>query len=135
MVNDQGQGTGGGKISPEDRAALERRVADLDGKLGKVKTEQAGRKAAHDVQAGSGRGMAYGMRMASELVGAVVVGGLIGYALDHWLGTTPWLFLVFFTLGFVAGIMNVLRGYNRLQSEIAAQTKGKIGGRAPPDDD
>jgi ATP synthase protein I len=79
--------------------------------------------------------MAYGFRMSSELVGAIVVGGLIGYALDRLLGTTPWLFLLFFVLGFAAGILNILRAYKQMQEEITAQTGGKLGKSVPDDDD
>ncbi len=79
--------------------------------------------------------MAYGLRMASELVGAVLVGGLIGYALDRWLGTWPWFFLVFFFLGFAAGVVNVTRAFTRLQEEIKVATKGNIGQSVPDDDD
>ena len=74
-----------------------------------------------------GRGMAYGMRMAAELVGAVIVGGAIGWGLDWWLGSTPWLFLLFFVLGFAAGVLNVVRAYERMQKEIMARTGGNIG--------
>ena len=70
-----------------------------------------------------------------ELVGAIVVGGLIGYALDLWLGTKPWLFLVFFVLGFAAGILNILRAYRQMQGEITAQTGGNLGKSIPDDDD
>ncbi|MDO9382494.1 MAG: AtpZ/AtpI family protein [Hyphomicrobiaceae bacterium] len=79
--------------------------------------------------------MAYGLRMASEFVGAVLVGGLIGFGLDRWLGTTPWLFLVFFFLGFAAGVVNVTRSFTRLQEEIKVATKGDIGRSLPNDDD
>jgi len=54
-------------------------------------------------------GLAVAMRMGVELVAAVAVGTGIGLALDHWLGTKPWLMLVFFMLGGVAGIFNVIR--------------------------
>jgi ATP synthase protein I len=33
----------------------------------------------------------------------------MGLALDRWLGTSPWLLLVFLALGFAAGMMNMLR--------------------------
>ena len=74
-----------------------------------------------------GRGMAYGMRMAAELVGAVIVGGFIGIGLDWLIGTKPWLFLLFFVLGFAAGVLNVVRAYERMQKEIAARTGGRLG--------
>jgi len=51
--------------------------------------------------------------MAMELpfifVGAVVVGGGFGWLLDHWLGTKPYLMIVFGVLGFFAGIRDILR--------------------------
>ena len=82
-----------------------------------------------------GRGMAYGMRMAAELVGAVIVGGAIGWGLDKWLGSTPWLFLLFFVLGFAAGVLNVVRAYERMQKDITARTGGNIGHSVPDDED
>lgn len=124
---------GRGELTPEERAAFQRRVDGLGDRLNKA-------KAAHDPgpQGGNtlrGRGMAYGFRMSSELVAAILVGGLIGYALDRWLGTTPWLFLVFFVLGFAAGILNLLRAYRQMQGEIAAQTGGNLGKSLPDRDD
>lgn len=53
-----------------------------------------------------------GLRAGVEVVSALVVGIGLGYALDRWLGTWPWLFLVFFVLGSAAGIMNVYRLFN-----------------------
>lgn len=136
-MSDQNKGDGhrGSHLSPEDRAAFERRVAGLDKRLGDVKSrEAAGAEAARDRRLSS-RGMAYGLRMASELVAAVLVGGLIGYALDQWLGTTPWLFLPMFVLGFAAGVRNVMRGYARVQAEVAARTGGDLGKSVPDDND
>jgi ATP synthase protein I len=81
-----------------------------------------------------GRGMAYGMRMAVDLVAGVFVGGLIGWGLDWALRSRPWLTLLFLLLGFVAGVLNVMRGYERLQREFAARTGGSTGQRVPDDD-
>ncbi len=50
-----------------------------------------------------------GFRAGVEVVSALVVGVGLGWLLDRWLGTWPWLFLVFFILGGVAGVMNVYR--------------------------
>ena len=44
---------------------------------------------------------------------AVVLGAGCGYVLDRWLGTSPWLFLLLFFLGVIAGIRNVFRLVNR----------------------
>ena len=114
-----GSGPGRGELSPQDRAAFERRVSDLDARIGAAKTDGKHGATPHAPSA-TGRGMAYGFRMASELVGTIIVDGLIGYGLDIWLGTRPWLFLAFFFIGFAAGVMNVLRGYKRLERDMAA---------------
>lgn len=122
-------------LSPDDRAAFERRIAGLDKRLGDVKSRDAAENKASRDRRASSRGMAYGLRMASELVAAVLVGGLIGFGLDHWLGTTPWLFLPLVILGFVAGVRSVLRGYKQVQADVAATTGGDIGKSIPDDDD
>jgi ATP synthase protein I len=63
------------------------------------------------------------MRQASLLavipiimVAAPLVGYFIGSLLDRWLGTEPWLVVVFIILGFVASgkeIYNILRRVNK----------------------
>ena len=53
-----------------------------------------------------------GFRAGVEVVSALIVGILIGFLLDRWLGTWPWLFLVFFVAGSAAGILNVYRLFN-----------------------
>ena len=53
--------------------------------------------------------MGLAFRVGVELVAGVAVGAGIGYALDHWLGTGPWLMIVFFFLGAAGGMMNVFR--------------------------
>lgn len=55
----------------------------------------------------SGFGLAF--RIGAELVAGLVVGLGIGWALDAWLGTGPWLLILFFFLGAGAGVLNVWR--------------------------
>jgi ATP synthase protein I len=129
-----GEGVGRGEISPADKASFERRIGELDKQLGEARSLQEASESQRD-RAVRARGMAYGLRMASELVGAVLVGGLIGYGLDQWLGSWPWLFLLFFVLGFAAGVLNVIRGFTRLQAEIKEATRGDIGHAVPDDED
>jgi F0F1-type ATP synthase assembly protein I len=40
---------------------------------------------------------------------AIVIGAYVGWILDKWMGTSPWMFFLFFVLGLVAGILNVYR--------------------------
>ena len=58
---------------------------------------------------GDGRAMGAAMRVATELVLALIVGAAIGWFLDGWLGTRPWLLIIFFFLGFAAGLKNLFR--------------------------
>ncbi|MAR64422.1 MAG: hypothetical protein CMB83_00620 [Flammeovirgaceae bacterium] len=54
-------------------------------------------------------------KMSTELVSAVAVGTIIGFILDNWFGTKPWLILIFFFVGVVAGIMNVIKSAKKMQ--------------------
>ena len=61
--------------------------------------------------------MGSAFRLGTELVAAVAVGTIIGFILDNWFDTKPWLIIIFFFLGTAAGILNVIRTANRLQKE------------------
>lgn len=52
-----------------------------------------------------------------HMVSGVLVGGVIGYFLDEWLGTGPWLKLVFFLFGVAAGFYNVYLDTKRILRE------------------
>ena len=54
-------------------------------------------------------------KLSTELVAAVVVGTIIGFILDNWFGTKPWLILIFFFVGVIAGISNVIRSAKNMQ--------------------
>ncbi len=50
------------------------------------------------------------------LPSAIAVGLLFGYILDRIFGTRPWMLITFFLFGTASGIINLLRGLNRLQN-------------------
>ena len=50
-----------------------------------------------------------GFRAGVEVVSALIAGVGLGWLLDRWLGTWPWLFLLFFVFGGAAGVLNVYR--------------------------
>ena len=54
-------------------------------------------------------------KLSTELVSAVAVGTIIGFILDNTFGTKPWLILIFFFVGVVAGIMNVIKSAKNMQ--------------------
>ena len=56
-------------------------------------------------------------KLGTELVSAVLIGTIIGFILDTWFDTKPWLIILFFFLGSVAGILNVIKVAKRMQQE------------------
>jgi len=58
--------------------------------------------------------LSIGFRIGTEFVSAVVVGVLLGWAIDQWAGTTPWAMIVLFLLGSAAGFLNVYRAVVRM---------------------
>ena len=61
--------------------------------------------------------MGNAFKLGTELVAAVGVGTIIGFILDSWFDTKPWLIIIFFFLGTAAGMLNVMRTANRMQKE------------------
>ncbi len=128
-TNDKGQRPDPGGMSPEDRAAFEKRAASIGEKLNAVKGRHATvSPPAGSTDGGKGAAMSRALRISTELVGGIVVGSAIGWALDRWLGNEkPWFFILFFMLGAAAGILNVVR--------MAAKETTPPAASAPDDDD
>ena len=66
-----------------------------------------------DEKKGSFMGSAF--KLGTELVASVGVGTIIGFILDNWFGTKPWLIIIFFFIGSAAGMLNVIRAANKMQ--------------------
>ena len=64
---------------------------------------------------GSFMGSAF--KLGTELVAAVAVGTIIGFILDSWFDTKPWLIVIFFFLGAAAGMLNVIRTAKKMQKK------------------
>jgi ATP synthase protein I len=114
MAEDAKDGENGSRDkTSSDEAALSARLGSLDHRLSEI---QGSRKIGTDQPgAGSGDGaarasaMALGFRLSSELIAGVVVGAVIGWGFDRLLSTSPFGLIVFLLLGFVAGVVNVVR--------------------------
>jgi len=61
--------------------------------------------------------MGSAFKLGSELVSAVLVGTIIGFILDTWFDTKPWLIILFFVLGSIAGILNVIKVAKKMQQK------------------
>jgi ATP synthase protein I len=116
-------GNGNGDKSSSNEAALSARLGSLDHRLSEIRgsrkigTDQSGNE--QDTAQAKASAMAVGLRLSSELVAGVLVGAALGWGFDRLLSTSPWGLIVFLLLGFVAGVLNVMRsaGVMAKQSE------------------
>ena len=65
----------------------------------------------------NGTFMGSAFKLGTELVSAVAVGTIIGFILDSWFDTKPWLMIFFFFLGSAAGILNVIKVAKKMQQK------------------
>src|SRR5471030_934791 len=113
MAEGTDDGEKGSRDKSPDEAALSARLGSLDQRLSelrdsrKVRTDQPGTESGDSAARASA--MARGFRLSSELVAGVVVGAAIGWGFDRLLSTSPFGLIVFFLLGFAAGVINVMR--------------------------
>lgn len=90
-------------------------LPDLKRRLEQVRDRRAGAEKKASSRSRSGASdIGVGVKVAVDLVAGVGFGGGIGWSLDWWLGTKPWLLVVFLMLGFAAGLMNVIRTANKV---------------------
>jgi ATP synthase protein I len=113
MAGGANDGENGNREKSSDEAALSARLGSLDHRLSEVRdsrkigTDQPGQESGDTAARASA--MALGFRLSSELVAGVAVGAGIGWGFDRLLSTSPFGFIVFLLLGFVAGVVNVVR--------------------------
>ena len=58
------------------------------------------------------------LKISTELIAAVAVGTTLGFILDNWLDTRPWLTISFFIMGVVAGILNVIKSAKKMHKNF-----------------
>ncbi len=112
---------------PENEPHLRRRLDDVKTRIDKMspKTEKALQKDAPIATKRQSIGRA--LRLGTDLVAGVAVGGLIGFWLDRWFDSKPLWFIVFFLLGTAAGFLNVFRTAREIQEEQAELVRsGKL---------
>jgi ATP synthase protein I len=82
----------------------------LDARIAEARRRQDGKAAPSKVTGDlPGNFMGAAFRIGVELVAALVISVGLGWLLDRWLGTRPWVMVAFFFLGAAAGMMNVFR--------------------------
>jgi ATP synthase protein I len=95
-------------MSEPSEDELNRRRAALEAKL-RAKVPPASAEPQRSPQVEKGVALGQAMRISAEFIAGLAVGAALGYGADRLLGTSPWGLILFFLLGFVAGVMNAFR--------------------------
>lgn len=104
---EDGRDTGRGPAADSDLSArLKRLDAGLDRKRADTAAAARTRRAATPAEATA---LAKGIRISAEFMAGVILGGVLGWSVDHYLGTKPWGLVVLLLLGFATGVYNVMR--------------------------
>ncbi|WP_224007477.1 AtpZ/AtpI family protein [Aureimonas sp. SA4125] len=111
----------------------QRRREQLAEKLA-AQRARSGPAVAAGSSAGGMKGAADGMKLASEFVAGILAGAGIGYLFDRIVGTSPFGLIVFLILGFVAGVLNVLRSVGKTGSAATQPPKEAAMSKNPPPD-
>ena len=111
VMSDNARENGNRSKAHTDEAALSARLQRLGEGLGQAhgRQEPPSNDDSGGDRAATASGYARGFRLSSELVAGVLVGAGLGWLIDRLLGISPWGFIVFLLLGFVAGVLNVMR--------------------------
>lgn len=131
MASNDGPGetgrTGPGKIgSTSGRDGdLERRRRQLDATL--ASRRPAGGDEAEQPKSSGMAGFGNALKLSSEFIAGILVGVGLGWAIDHWAGTSPWGLIIFLFLGFGAGVLNVLRSVGKVAEAGIRKPDDKAG--------
>ena len=85
------------------------RLESLDQRLDQLQRREAEKTAAAEDDAGNRAGRL----VVNQLIGGPLGGGIVGWVLDRWFGTAPWLMLGLMFIGFAGGFINVIRISNK----------------------
>ena len=91
------------------KQALEDELRSMNKRLGRDVSDVAGNSGEKPEKANAKAGFGKAMRLSSEFISAILVGAAIGYGIDWLAGTKPWAMIFFLFLGFIAGVINLLR--------------------------
>jgi ATP synthase protein I len=89
------------------------RLGSLDERLDRLQKAEA-EKTARQQDAASTRA---GRLVVNQLIGGPLGGGIVGWLLDRWLGTAPWLMLILMFVGFAGGFISVIRISNKARAD------------------
>ncbi len=119
MAADRPPSDQGRRGSEAEDAALAARLRKLGERVSSLSPKPAPEEDAADGRRGNPSNLARALRLSSEFIAGILLGGFIGWLVDSVTGWSPWGLIVFLMLGFAAGTMNALRsaGLIRPQGE------------------
>jgi len=91
----------------EDPVGEDARITSLQQRLERAEHDEKVRIGSTKQEPDDGSRL--GNRVLAELIGGLVGGALIGWVLDRWIGTSPWLLLVFLFMGIIVAFRNIIR--------------------------
>ena len=100
-------------------------MGELGGRISKARHAAGLDKTAEEQDAAAGSALGVAWRISIEIVVALVVCTAIGWALDYWFVTKPWLMLIFLFLGGAVGIKSAVRTALRIDAQATAALQRK----------
>ncbi len=135
-----GKPAGGGRDDGDVAGKAEGSGAESEDFDSRLRAARARYDAAQARRSGTGepetkwQAIGFALRVGSELVTATVVGVGTGWLLDQWLGTTPWLMVLFLFLGGAAGVLSIYRLVGGEDQAIGWRRPGDTGSGDAGDD-
>jgi len=112
-------------MADDREESLEQRRRLLEAELASKRVDDRKEEAREASAEQSRKGYAQAMKLSSEFISAIVVGAVLGWLFDHFVGTTPWGLIVLLLLGFCAGVLNVLRAAGKVSQPLDRRTPEK----------
>jgi F0F1-type ATP synthase assembly protein I len=108
---------------------------DFEGRIAKLRASRGqpgGKEASSGNDPGIPGAMNFGLRAGAQFVSAVMVGGGLGWAIDRWLGTSPFGMLILMVLAFIGAMVNVWLMMSRAVT-VAEASNGAAAGNGITD--
>lgn len=87
-----------------------------------IKEKDTEKESEKDTSSPVYRQMLNASTVGMALVSGMLVGGVMGYFLDKWLNTSPWLLFIFLFFGLIAGIKNAIYYMKKAGIEVGSSS-------------
>ena len=108
--------------------------SDFDDRLRQARQKEDDRVTRNSATSPEKPGAGAAMRIAVEMISALLVTGGMGWLLDDWLDTRPWVMLGMLLLGCGIGLRNTYRTAMRLNADLHEGSPSTDSAAKPPED-